>query len=284
MTLQAALAIVAVLPVAGLAQTTPNKTAESVRISGRVVSPKGDPESVPVRMARIEPDRFLLLTDERITTTDSHGVFTFLATPHERYRIYFKGYGAGTRKTVDTANGQDVDVGDVIFWKTPCPSARFADPEALTSPVLLADLKPEQIVIEPQEPVDGPWRGITAPQSPSTRGPGPNHMAELPPCSDGPSLESIQSFFGKVKDIRVVRYDPRCTPSQIREKVRRVWLGLFDQATPSIIWSEPNVRAIDASVEYEDGTHTSILTDGWHVQVQYLEGERWYIRLWPSVE
>jgi hypothetical protein len=39
---------------------------------------------------------------------------------------------------------------------------------------------------------------------------------------------TVESFVsGKVKVIRVVRYDPKLTPSQTRDVVRNVWLGVL---------------------------------------------------------
>lgn len=96
---------------------------------------------------------------------------------------------------------------------------------------------------------------------------------------------TVESFVGgKVELIRVVHYDPRLTPPQIRDEVRKVWLGIFWFATSSIMWDEGNSWNIAASVEYEDGQRTLILTDGGHVQVQDREGKYWFIRLWPAMQ
>jgi hypothetical protein len=90
---------------------------------------------------------------------------------------------------------------------------------------------------------------------------------------------------GKVKTIRVVRYDPKLTPSQVREEVRKVWLGRISLATSSVMWSEGNSWNIRASVEYESGQPTSILMDGWiHAQVEDRVGKYWFIRLTPAVQ
>lgn len=95
-----------------------------------------------------------------------------------------------------------------------------------------------------------------------------------------PHPVSLESFVGgKMKLIRVVRYDPSLTPRQIRDEVRTVWLGYVGLAASSIIWSEMNRWNIKAWVEDEDGKRTSIVMDGWiHTEVQDRQGKYWYIR------
>ena len=90
----------------------------------------------------------------------------------------------------------------------------------------------------------------------------------------------------KVRAIRVtrVRSDPPLTPAQIKQEVRRVWLGVFWDASCYLGWAEGNFWNIQASVEYEDGERASLLTDGGHVQVQDRQGKYWFIRLWPAVD
>src|SRR5579862_7855406 len=297
-TVGAVIAIIAVtLPAPGLAQTTPVKPPGFVRISGRVVSQNGQPmpaNTVTVRMARIEPDG--LLTDEKIAETDSHGGFTFLAAPNEHYRIYAKGDGVGHRRTVDTKSGKDANVGDVLFET--CPPVCINPNASRTQSELVRTLKPERIIIEPQDAVYNPWRGLAAHQSTSTQENGPNHPADRMASWTPPTLEnravwetwpmveffshplSVESFVGgKMKVIRVVHYDPKLTPWQIRDEVRTVWLGYVWLATRSIIWSEQNRWNIEAWGECEDGKRTSILMDGWiHAQVQDRQGKYWYIR------
>src|SRR5215475_7201232 len=93
---------------------------------------------------------------------------------------------------------------------------------------------------------------------------------------------SIESFVGgNVKLIRVVRYGslftPNLTPSQIKDEIRRVWFGRFHRATCSIDWAEMNLWNIEAVVEFEDGKHTALLTDGGHVEVEDREGKQWFM-------
>jgi len=179
-----------------------------------------------------------------------------------------------------------------------CPPATdFRIPKAPASAPMAGALKLDQIMIEPQPPSrDSVLRSL--PLLPPKE-----HAGEVPPCWSVASLDrrsaweglhlvqfdhylSVETFVGgKVKTIRVVRYDPKLKPEQIRDEVRRVWLGVFWTAEDSIGWAEGNEWNIQASVEYEDGERTAILMDGWvHVQVEDREGKYWFIRLWPAVD
>jgi hypothetical protein len=283
----------AVIGGAGLAQPAPGGHIKLVRVSGRVIFPGGDPVSTYVRFAQIEPGG---LRDEQSAGTDASGIFTFLVAPGKQYRVYLGGGYKTPPKTVDTAGGEDVSVGDMVFEQ--CGPSGFALPKAPKSVDLAGNLKLEQIVVEPQNL----WNDLQ-PRPPAPVGPESNDIVELPPCWSGPSLDrraewealpevmfgrylSVESFVGgSVKSIRVVRYDPRLTPSQIREEVRKAWLGVFWNPASSIRWAEGNPWNIEASVEYEDGKRGSILMDGWtHVAVQDRDGKYWYIRLWPAVD
>ncbi|MGD0361236.1 MAG: hypothetical protein ABSC93_10230 [Bryobacteraceae bacterium] len=289
-------AIVAIsLPLAVFAQTTPDKPAGSVRVSGRLVFPDGTPVSFGVRMTPLDSDGS---AKDVIVITGLDGRFTFTALTGHKYRIGLADPGRKTPpKTVDTLRRQDIDLGDMIFES--CPPITMKFPKPPPAPVLVGDLKLEQIVIEPQQTVDV-HRPV--PNSPPTDFK-PVIAVDPPPCGSGPSLDrrsewegfpmvsfdrylTVESFVGgKVKWIRVVHYDPRLTPPQIRDEVRRVWLGVFWFAAGGIIWSEANLWNLEASVEYEDGKRSSVTMDGGiHVQVQDREGKYWFLRLWPAVQ
>jgi len=212
-----ALVCFAVLNCAGLAQPT---ATNSVKISGRIVDANG-PMSVVVRMTRIVGHD---LVDEKTVISSRDGRFTFLGVPGNKYRIYLPEYLVRIQKTVDTASGKDVELGDLAFER--CGDVYFGTPpKAPTSPPSHGDLKVGQILIEPQNLAQDQWNIVDAPQSPTALA-DLNGLAELPPCWPGPSLDkrpeweamcsidldryvSVESLVGgKVKSIRVVRHDP----------------------------------------------------------------------------
>jgi hypothetical protein len=240
-------------------------------------------------MARIDPDGF---KDAGTAMAGRDGRFVLMAAPGYKYRISLAAGGMKTPpKTVDITSDKDSDVGDMVFEYCSTVSTSIPKPPTKSDPV--GDLRPEQIVIEPQQSVNPYSPVFDLPPSNFK----PNNAVELPPCWSGPSLDkryewesspmitfdpsiTVESFVsGKVKVIRVVRYNPKLSPSQIRDEVRKVWFGSFSLATSMIIWSEGSPWNIQASVEYEDGKRTSILMDGWiHVQVEDREGKYWFIR------
>jgi hypothetical protein len=280
--------------VAASTQVKSEQVINPVPITGRLISPGGEPVSFDVSMAQIEPEGLTNITSAQ---TDSHGTFTFLAAPNRKYRIYL-GQGYKTpRKTVDTSEGRRVDVGEMVFES--CPAiARPKTRQEPTSTQLIGDLQLEQIIIEPQKPTN---ERVGIPLTPPSSNPNSSALVELPPCWSGPSLDrraewealtwvyfdrylSIESFVGgKVKLIHVIRYDPRLTPFQTREEVQKVWLGAFHDASSYLGWAEGTIWNIEVSVEYEDGKRSSLLTDGGHVRVQDRQGKYWFIRLWPAV-
>jgi hypothetical protein len=279
----------------GLAQNTVISTEKSVRISGRLVFPDGTPVSFGVQLSRRDDYRI-----DKAASAGADGVFSFVVPAGPIYRISL-GYGMKTpSKVVDTSDGNDIDVGDMVFEY--CQDRDFILPKPLATAPLSGNLELNQIVIEPQAVADdkGGFFLIEAPQPP------PRRYAEFPQCWSGflpadhrseweglgfPSFMfdrrvSIEEFVGgKVKSIRVTRHDPRLTAEQIRNEVRKVWLGIFGYADSRIGWSEGNPWNIAASVEFEDGKRTSLVMDpGVHVQVQDRAGNYWYIRLWPAVQ
>lgn len=227
------------------------------------------------------------------------GVFSFMVPGGPQYRISL-GSGMKTApKVVDTASGKDTDLGDMVFER--CPTSDFAIPKAPATAPMTGKLRLDQILIEPQQtPSDGKsfW-SMEAPKPP------PYKYVEPPRCWSGFSSAdrraewegvgvdslmfdrylSIEEFMGgQVKSIHVLQHAPALTPEQIREEVRKVWLGLFWNAASSIMWSEENRWNIAASVEFEDGRRTSLVLDaGVHVQVEDRAGHYWYLRLWPAV-
>ncbi len=95
-----------------------------------------------------------------------------------------------------------------------------------------------------------------------------------------------ESMGGRVKTIMVLRsavpgWPPRPT-SKVRETLRKVWNGKFDGASCFPFWAEHTFWPIEAELEFEDGTHGLLITDGWHVVFQDHDGRIWFLRLMPN--
>lgn len=278
-----------------LSQTSPVSPSPSVRISGRLVSPDGRPVSFGVQLSRSDDHRI-----EKTAVAGADGIFSFVVSTGQKYRISL---GSGMKtpsKVVDTATGKDFDVGDMVFEYCPGRDLRFPKPPA-TAP-MSGSLKLNQIVIDAQPlSADGkPFFSVAAQEPP------PYRYVEPPQCWSGFALAdhraeweavaagslmfdryvSVEEFVGgKVRSIHVTRHDPKLTPEQIRNEVRKVWLGIFWHAASTIGWSEGNPWNIAASVEFEDRKRTSLVMDASvHIQVQDRAGNYWYLRLWPAVD
>src|ERR1017187_1643209 len=140
----AAAVFLSVLAGVAFGQMKSGEPVKTVRISGRLVSPDGNPVSFAVRISKMERDG---PPNEITAISDGHGLFTFLAESHHKYRIWL---GAGMKtapKMVDTASGTDIDVGDIIFEY--CPAANFSMPNPPPSqPQLVGDLKSEVLALK----------------------------------------------------------------------------------------------------------------------------------------
>ena len=272
----------------------PVSPAQTVRISGRLVSPDGRPVSFGVQLSRSDDQRI-----ENSANAGPDGIFSFVVAGGQKYRISL-GSGMKTRsKVVDTASGKDIDVGDMVSEY--CQGRDFTVPKPPANAPVSGNLELPQIIIEPQQlpPGDERFFSVQAPEPPPYKYVEPpqcwsgfvsaDHRAEWDGVAIAPltfdRYVSIEEFVGgKVKSIHVTRHDPKLTPEKIRNEVRNVWLGIFWNAASAITWSEGNQWNIAASVEFQDGKRTSLVMDAWiHVQVQDLAGNYWYIRLWPAV-
>jgi hypothetical protein len=276
-------------------------TATSTRISGRIVFPDGRPwSSVYVNIARVVPEG---LAQEEQVTTDANGMFTFQAATGKTYRVYLNVYGVTGRKTVETAGSDYVALGEIVAVRcAPADSVTFAG--AVANEAQQAQLRVDQIVLEPQPLRDGEWQIIpaTSPEQDraarSRAGFDPDAFPEVPPCWSRPLIESrpywgaypmlwfderltIGSFIGgKVKSVQISRYDPRLEPDEIKNQVRRVWRGTLSHASRIIDWSEGTPWNIEAIAEDEDGTRSSLLIDRWdHVRVTDRHGRNWYTKV-----
>lgn len=278
-----------------LSQITPVSPAKSVRISGRLVFPDGRPVSFGVQLSRSDDHRI-----EKTASAGAEGIFSFIVPAGPKYRISLGSGMKTASKVVDSASGKDIDVGDMVFEN--CPGRDFKLPEAPATAPMIGSLRLDQIEIESQQlPSDGkPFLSIRAPDPPPYKYVEPpqcwsgfasaDHRAEWEGVGIGSLMfdryVSIEKFVGgKVKSIHVTRHDPKLTPEQIRDEVRKVWLGTFWHAASTIGWSEGNQWNISAYVEFEDEKRTAVVMDDWiHVQVQDRAGNYWYIRLWPAVD
>lgn len=278
-----ALFVMALLPEGSL-QSQPPGAVKSVRISGRVVFPDGRQwPSAPVQMAEVVPAG---LSDAVSVLADSKGVFQFDALAGKKYRIYLSVHGELSRKTVETARGTDVAIGDIIVRQ--CPADLVSRQRG--NPISVPFLSLERIVIEPQNFSHGAWTKETRSAS----------FVEPPGCLSGPpsmdnraywhawpmvnfSLNGVDvgSFVGGgVKSIRVIRYNPKLTPDQIKREVLGVWRATLLHASNFIDWSEGSDWHIEAMVDHDDGSSSSLLFDNWmHLHVRDRIGKYWYMRI-----
>lgn len=92
---------------------------------------------------------------------------------------------------------------------------------------------------------------------------------------------------GKATAIRVVRFAQQFNSRNQREfpeALREVWNGRFQSASCHINWAEGASWSIAAIVEFEDGKHSKLITDGSHIAFQDHSGRNWFVRLLPSAQ
>jgi hypothetical protein len=284
----------AILSAAGFSQATKKSSNDEVRVTGRLVSPNDELVNYTVSLWQIAPDGPAVNAE-----TDNSGNFTFLAAPGKYYKISF---GAGFKTlpiTFTTTGGKDIDVGTIVLEH--CPS--LTETVQTTSPSpreLKGDLRLEQIFVDKPLAPGSQWSGISLPFSPRVGLDRLGDTNDLPPCWSGASTDrrwewegrcsvdfhhfvSLESFVGaKVKSIRVVRYDSHLTPTQVKEEVRKVWLGIFRNASCFIYRSREPDWNIEAVVEFYGGKRGSLVMDGRDVQVQDGQGKRWFLRVLPA--
>lgn len=100
---------------------------------------------------------------------------------------------------------------------------------------------------------------------------------------------SVQELAGgPVKAIHVTAYlqtaAPKTAELDLRQRVLKVWKGEFRTGACQILWAEGTWWSIKADVEFADGRHGSLLTDGVHVRLQAHDGKIWYFRLLPAAQ
>ena len=282
----------------GLAQSKPDEPSP-LYITGHVVTSAGEPlRDVNVHLTGLGFDE----TPQQNATTDSQGAFTFSLASVGKYRISPGSGFKGISKIVEVGTPADADSGNFHFERCPAP-VDDAPQTSKAEPDLIGNLTLNQIVVDAPQPTVRDPKTLTPPQ-PSLESLKADLEAEDPQCWFGlasltdrsawehlsnvnfGSWVSIEDFVGgRVNVIHVshVTADSHLTPEQIKEQVRKVWLGSFRSISTSIMWSEGNPWNIEATVEFDDGKPTSISMDtSGHVQVQDRQGKYWFLRLWPA--
>jgi hypothetical protein len=249
------LMLLALLPGAGFPQSTSGEPATGVHVTGRVTDARGRPLwSVALYLSPLDPG----------DTTPPVLLFSPSGVPPKKYKFVVPGGAFKIRPATLDVGSRDIDVGDIIV-----------------QPDVRGDLKLEQIIVDPL--VTTNFEGMGAMRSPLATNQQPLS------CSDDwfQYYRSVEAFLGgKVKAIRVFRF-PRSSesvPADIQSRFMEAWLGVFRAARCFMVWAEPTFWDLGATIEYEDGKRSSMLTDGFHVQVQDREGRVWFIRLWPAVD
>lgn len=261
--------LLATLHATAAAQGGVDQPIQAAQVFGRTTSARGRPlggvvlSLVPLDQG--EPAR-------PITAMARYdGAIPFSDVPRGGYRFLVPG-GAFTilPATVDCRVGGNIQLGDIVV-----------------QPDVTSDLKQAQILVDPRLIQNGPPKGtmkpIEVPRIPSSG------FAQLDSAASFERYQTVEAFLGgKVRTIRVV--DVRAFPgrshsdaAEIQSRIMEVWLGVFRHADGALPWSEPNCWNLSATVEFVDGSHAAIMTDGTHVQVVDREGRSWFIRLWPSV-
>jgi hypothetical protein len=270
--------LLVLLPGAGFGQATRDKPTRGVHISGRVIDAKGRPLSVVLSLMPLDRDD---ATAPITVSTRYDGLVSFSDVPQKKYKLAVPG---GLFKilppTLDVGAGDVAEIGDIVV-----------------QPDVTTDLKLEQIIVDPLVIKNNAPRPFIMGSTSSSLAPlailsGISNQRPEPlslTCGvHSDRFQTVEAFLGgKVKAIRVVRFlgSSEATPAEIQSRTMEVWLGVFRSAYCFMAWSEVTFWNLEASVEYEDGTRSSILMDGWiHVQVKDHEGRLWFIRLWPAVD
>jgi len=155
---------------------------------------------------------------------------------------------------------------------------------------LEGELKLSQIVIEAREPAvdDDPiWK--TSENAPALCNTSSFDHASVDDRAIWDSASSVsfdhdvtvESFVeGRVKSIRATGFRrlqaktiPLHTPLEIQQEVRHVWLGRFRYAYCQIRWAEGEMWSFKATIEFDDGSAGSLMSDGLHVQLQGRNGQ-----------
>ena len=144
------------------------------------------------------------------------------------------------------------------------------------------DLTLSQIVVDARQPTDwnDPQWNIRDIPDPGCNGSSRNFGHDI-------SLQELASR--TVKTIHVTSYRlfpgaPSKKQTDIRQRVREVWLGKFQTAYCQLPWAEMASWSINATVEFDDGKRGSLLTDGTHVRLLDHDAKLWFLRLLPAAQ
>lgn len=264
-----------VLTKAALPQTTPNDSAATAQITGRITDAKGVPRGwVGLTLTPLNPDE---RTPAVTVYSKYDGTVSFSKVQRKKYKLSVPGGTFTIRpECIDGGAAEQIEIGDIVV--EPAVKSDFtldkilvASPTAWHAPSV--DLKPYTSQTA-QKPCFASFETYTTVEAFVGSGAKAIHILRLPLLPARFSDGSAVPIAAKPDDIRVL--------------VQSVWLGFFRSASCNRPWTEgaPPTQVehwpIEADVEYRDGRHAVLRTDGIHVHVTDREGRNWFIRIWPA--
>jgi hypothetical protein len=253
---------------AAFAQAPVANAIAGVEVSGRVINKKGRPIQLSLFLVPFDPRD---ATQPVAVLPAFDGRFTLSRVPPKKYKF---SAGAGIFRVVPAMLEVDgrgrIKAGDIMVY-----------------PDVSVSLKLAQIIVDPVvikkglSSGGGTWSLSASDNDCNTSRPFGLGAA------DSDRYRTVEAFLGgKAKAIRVVRFLGTRPPetAEIQSRIMEVWAGVFRSASCGINWAEGADWNLEASVEFEDGTHGSLLMDGGrHVRLRDRYGRLWFLRLWPSM-
>jgi hypothetical protein len=107
---------------------------------------------------------------------------------------------------------------------------------------------------------------------------------EIDVCSDLFKVLPATFFVDGPDDVELgdIAAQPNVANSDFKVEQIVVDPLVIRSADAALLWSEMTFFNLLASVEYEDGTHVQLLTDGLHVGLVDRDGRMWFTRLCPA--